>query len=184
MSILTDSEIQVVTDWTMQSLTMLGTWLAGVGTLVAAGVALWLARRAEKVKLKVHVGLRQLIFGDGRPIEDYLAIHVTNVGERSVTIVSVGWCVGKGRSRQPALDLSASNECPKKLEYGETKVFTTPFADWVREFSTGFQIPTKKQIKTLRAQINTSVGYVKCVTPEKILLNEIQKAIHDKESQH
>ena len=177
MSILIDPEIQVMTDWTMQILILLGTWLAGVGTLVAAGVALWLARRAEKVKLKVHVGLRQLIFGDGRPIEEHLAIHVANVGERPVTIVSVGWCVGKGRNRRTGLDLSASNECPKKLEYGETKTFTMPFADWIREFSTDFvQIPTRKHIKTLRAQIHTSVSYTENVIPEEIFLKKIEEA--------
>ena len=180
MSILTDPEIQVMMDWTMQFLTMLGTWLAGVGTLVAAGVALWLARRAEKVKLEVHVGVRALVFGGGRPIEECLAIHVTNLGERPVTIVSVGWCVGKGRNKRFAMDPSASNECPKKLEYGETKIFTMSFAEspsWIREFSTGFvQIPTRKHIKTLRAQIHTSVSYTENVIPEENFLKKIEEA--------
>ena len=169
-----------MTDWTMQLLTMLAGSFSGICTLVAAGTALWLGGRAARIKLKAYVGLRLAIVGDGSPSQEGLVISVTNLGERPVTINSVGWCVGKGRNRRFALNPSASNECPKKLEYGETKSFFTSFAEipsWIREFSTDFvQIATRKHIKTLRAQIHTSVGYTENVIPEENFLKEIEEA--------
>jgi hypothetical protein len=40
----------------------IGTWLAGIATFFAVIVALSLSRRAEKVRLKVSVGLREAIY--------------------------------------------------------------------------------------------------------------------------
>ena len=113
-------QAKLMTDWTMQLLTLLAAWFSGLCTLVAAGTALWLGSRAGRIKLKAYVGLRLAIVGDGSPSKEGLGIQVTNLGERPVTIVSIGWCVGKGRNRRFAIDPSASKQCPKKLEYGET----------------------------------------------------------------
>ena len=48
---------------------------------------------------------------------------------------------------------------------------------WIREFSIGFvQILTRKHIKTLCAQIHTSLGYTENVIPEESFLKKIEAA--------
>jgi hypothetical protein len=71
-------------DQKIQIWVAVGTWLAGLATLAAVIVALRLAKRIEKVRLKVHAGLRVLIMGDGSPFQKHLAISVTNLGERAL----------------------------------------------------------------------------------------------------
>ena len=79
-------------DEVMMLLNALGSWVAGAGSLAAVGVALWLARRVEKIKLDAWVGHRVLV-GAGTKAE-CLGIMVTNLGERPVTINSIGWTIG------------------------------------------------------------------------------------------
>ena len=101
---------------------MLGTWLSGLATLAAVIVALFLARRTEKVRLKAHVGLRVAIAGDGSPPEEHLDIEVTNLADRPVTINSVGWAIGKGKERRFGLQTFSgrySSKCPVELGHGE-----------------------------------------------------------------
>src|SRR2546427_6631611 len=94
-------------DQKIQIWVAVGTWFAGLATLAAVIVALRLAKQVEKVKLKVHVGLRELVMGDGSPYQEYLVISVTNWGERAVTINSAGWAVGKGQHRKFAFQTVA-----------------------------------------------------------------------------
>lgn len=95
-------------DQKIQIWVAVGTWVAGLATLAAVIVALRLAKKVEKVKLKVRVGLRELFMGDGSPAQKHLAISVTNLGERAVTINSVGWAVGKGKHREFAMQPEAA----------------------------------------------------------------------------
>lgn len=162
-------------DQTMQILNTLGTWVAGIGTFAAAAIALWLARRVEKIKLDAHVGLR-LITGGGIT-QEYLNISVTNHGERSVTIVSTGWRIGRGKNKRFAIQLlsqSSPHQYPKKIEYGETASFMVNFSEspgWMKDFSK--RIILDQSIKTLRAQIHTSISYTMDVVPEKGFLNQL-----------
>lgn len=164
-------------DQKIQILNMLGTWVAGLGAIFAAVVALWLARRVEKVKLKSYVGL-QMIVGGGIP-QECLNFSVTNIGERPVTIVSIGWRIGSGKSRKSAIQTltgSSPSQCPKKIEYGEMASFMVNFSespDWMKEFVERFI--SDKPIKTLRAQIHTSIGHTEDVKPEKEFLAELQE---------
>ena len=89
------SESKMTLDQKIQVWVAVGTWVAGLATLAAVIVALHLARRTEKVRLQVFVGLRVVVIGDGSPFQEHLSINVTNLGERSVTINTVGWVIGK-----------------------------------------------------------------------------------------
>ena len=62
----------------MQVLSTLGTWISGIGALAAAIIALWLARRVEKVKLRCYVNF-QFLIGNGVS-QDCVNFHVTNLG--------------------------------------------------------------------------------------------------------
>ena len=168
-------------DQKIQIWVAVGTWLAGLATLAAVVVALRLAKRVEKVKLKVNAGLRELVIGDGSPFQEHLAISVTNLGERPVTINSVGWAVGKGKHRRFAMQTVAgvySAQYPIELAYGKAANFMVSFLviNWPKDFATGFvRDLSDRNLKTLVAQIHTSVGQTVEVKPEYDLLEELKK---------
>ena len=107
---------------------VIGAWLGGIGTIIAASVALVLARRAEKVRLNCYIGIRVRI--GNSTTQEFLTFSVTNLGERPITVASVGWKIGKGTrmrvAAQPQTPMSA-DQCPKKIDYGETAHFDVSF---------------------------------------------------------
>ena len=170
-------------DQMIQVWVAIGTWVAGLGTIAAVIVALYLARRSEKVRLQVHVGLRQVILGDGSAFQRHVAISVTNRGERPVTINSVGWAVGKRKQRRVAIQPVSgphTSQYPIELAHGKGANFMVSFVEtpnWPREFATGFvEDLSDKSLKTLLAQVHTSVGQTVEVHPENDLLEELKKA--------
>ena len=171
-------------DEVIQVLHVLGAWIAGAGSLTAAIIALWLARRSEKVKLNSYVGVRVMIGGDG-PTEKLLEIRTTNTGNRPVTIESVGWRIGSGRSAKVAVQTFSnrlSDQCPKKIDHGETASFRIFFSDsdWLNDFADNFvKDVSDNKLKTLRVQIYTSVGQAIYVTPEKSFLAQLKEVRAD-----
>jgi hypothetical protein len=170
-------------DQKIQVWMVIGTWLAGLGTFAAVVVALSLARRVEKVRLKVHVGLRALILGDGSPFQRHLNIGVTNLGERPVTISSIGWAVGRGKHRRFGLQTLSgpyTAQYPIELGHGKSATFMVSFLvtpNWLEEFALGFvKDLSDRNLKTLVAQVQTSVSQTVEVHPETGLLDEIKKA--------
>ena len=77
-------------DQKIQLWNAIGTWVAGIATFCAVIVSLHLARRVEKVRLRTRVGIRQMFQGDGTPGQELLEFHITNLGDRPVTVVSLG----------------------------------------------------------------------------------------------
>ena len=169
-------------DQKIQILVAVGTWFAGTATFAAVIVALRLAKRAEKVRLRGYVGLRELVKGDGSPSEEHLCINVTNLGERPITIHSAGWAIGKGKKRRFAIQTVAatySTQCPVELTYGKQASFMVSFLvspNWSREFATGFvRDLSDANLKTLVAQIHTSVGQTIEIKPEPPLLEKLKE---------
>lgn len=167
---------------TVQLLGVIGTWFAGGATIIVAMVALFLARRSERVRLQAGVGLRLMITPGLDTQEECLQFRVTNHGERPVTIDTVGWRIGKGKQKKfciQVLSTHSPDNYPKKIEHGETATFIVGFKecpDWMREFATDFVTDVSdKALKTLRAQIHTSVETVE-VAPEQELLDRLKKA--------
>ena len=164
-------------DETMQLLGVLGSWLAAIGTITATIVALWFSRRAERVRLKTTVDTSLRIGGGSQ--EEVILFAVTNIGERPVTITSIGWCVGKRRRKRHAfqsLGTSSLRKCPAQIEHGETAQFVVSFAEiptWKQDFARDFL--RNYSIKTLRALIHTSVGHTEEVVPGKTLLRSLQE---------
>jgi len=165
-------------DQKIQIWVAVGTWLAAIATFSAVIVALFLAKQGERIKLKCHVGLREQITGDGTPAIECLCFDVTNLGERPVTINSVGWVIGRGSSKRYAMQ-PTPGPYPRELGYGKQTMFIIRFDEfpgWLSEFASGF-IRSKDwlQVKTLRAQIHTSVGLAIEVVPEPGLLKTLTK---------
>ena len=157
-----------------------GVWFAGLATLAAVITALYFARRAEKVRLKIFVGIRQIIHGDGSPFEDHVCFDVTNVGERPVIITTVGWVVGKRKKRrycvQPLL-ASRSQQYPVELTHGKNAqlmVSLTETPNWVSDFKKFLDDSSDQSLKTLRAQVFTSVGQTFEIKPESPLIDRLR----------
>lgn len=175
--------LRMTLDQKIQVWMVIGTWLAGLGTFAAVVVALCLSRRVEKVRLKVDAGLRVVILGDGSPLQRHLGIGVTNLGERPVTVNTVGWAVGRGKHRRFAIQPVSgphTNQYPIELAHGKSANFMVSFLvtpQWPKEFATGFVEDLSDQfLKTLVVRVHTSVGQTVEVQPEKDLLEELKRA--------
>ncbi|MFN7934513.1 MAG: hypothetical protein U0R19_14370 [Bryobacteraceae bacterium] len=142
-----------------------------------------LARRVEKIRLRVAAGVRVVFPGNGNPSQRHVCISVTNLGERTVTVNSVGWAVGKSKQRRFAIQPVSgpySNQYPIELAHGRSANFMVSFVvvpDWLKEFATDFvEDVSDKALRTLVAQVHTSVGQTVEVHPEQGLIEEIKKA--------
>ena len=169
-------------DQQVQIWMVVGTWLAGIATLLAVVVALYLARRGEKLRLKVHAGVRDIIAGDGTPVEKHLCIGVTNLADRPVTITSVGWAVGKRKDLRLCVQPVSgryTNDYPIELPHGKNANFMVSFQtmpNWPKDFVQGFvHDVSDKNLKTLVALISTSVGQTIRVRPETGSLEMLKK---------
>ena len=148
----------------MQLWNVLGTWFAGFGTVCTAVIALCLARNVAKVKLNVNVCV------DGQQ-DDRVVIFVTNLGERSVTIIRVGWRIRK-RRQQTFKNLFpnalSGDQHPKEIKHGELVRLDAKLGS-LRCFV------QEKSLKTLRLQIDTSVGHIETVVLKKDIIEELKK---------
>jgi hypothetical protein len=170
-------------DQQIQIWNAVGTWVAGIATFAAVLVSLHLASRNERVQLKVFAGLRHVIRGDGTRPEEHLNIGVTNLGDRSVTVNTVGWAVGKRKKRMYCIQPVSgpwTAQYPTELQHGKQASFMVSFnhnPSWLTDFANGFlKSVSDKEIDTLVAQIHTSVGQTIEVKPEKDLVERLRKA--------
>ena len=151
-----------------------------MATVVAVVVSLWLATRRDHVKLNVVAGVRLVIAGDGSAAREFVSISATNLGERPVTISIIGWRIGTGKKRKfciQTLGDRESHEYPKRLDHGEAAnflVFTG--REWPHEFINKFiQSNDERLLRTLVAQVHTSVGQTVNCQPEKNLLDLLKR---------
>lgn len=167
-------------DQIIQIVNTVGIWLAAFATVAAVVVSLYLSNRAEKVKLKSVVGV--WIMFDGQPLSnrgEHVFISITNRGGRDVVVSSIGWSIGKGKSKEHYLvrNWSAgSSSIPVRLPHGESARFLISLeeVDWFEKFAE--KIGGRHNIKTLRCLIGTSVGDEIKVTPDGNFLNRLRKA--------
>ena len=156
---------------------VVGTWFTGLGTFLAVAVALWVAFRAKKVKLKCSVGLRTVMHGRSRT--PCVVFSVTNLGEGPVVVDGIGWVIGRGKKKIMAehmLGEIPSDRFPKKLNYGERGSFRVELSgrrtDWLQDFVEG--VIKQHHLSSLRAQIYTSVGHTEKVRPEMSFLKALE----------
>ena len=173
-------------DQQIQIWNAVGTWVAGIATFAAVLVSLNFARRSERVRLKVFAGLRLVIRGDGTPPEEHLNIGVTNLGDRAVTVNTVGWAVGKRKQRRYCIQTVSgpwTAQYPIELQHGKATSFMVSFnhtPTWLTEFANGFlKSISDKELDTLVAQVHTSVGQTIEVKPEKDLVERLRKVRND-----
>ena len=169
-------------DQKIQVWNAVGTWLAGIATFAAVIVSLHLARKADHVRLQAKAGIRLIFVGDGSSAEEHVSISAVNKSDRPVTINSIGWRIGKGKGARHCIQPvygQHTDQYPKTLAYGEPATFLVSFKampSWLRDFATKFiQDVQPKNLKTLRAIINTSVGETIEIVPEGNLLERLRE---------
>jgi len=149
-------------------LNTIGIWLAGIGTLSAVIVSLYLARKDSIVRLKVYAGHRILVAQNQKEQPDFLSIGITNVGFRKVTITGIGWKVGIFKKKygiQTLYPNPISDNLPKTLNDGDEARVLIPFKNsqnypnWIDDFPKDFlgKYP-KLSSRTLKLQVLTTIG--------------------------
>lgn len=76
-------------------------WPSAIGTVAAVATALYLARRADRIRMRVRCGIRIVISqGKADPHPEYVNLEVTNVGRRAATISNLWWTARLFRKKQ------------------------------------------------------------------------------------
>lgn len=146
-------------------------WVSGIGSLSAASIALYLARRSERIRLRGYCGFRDII-GMGQPKREVLCISATNVGTRATVINNIGMRVGMFKKRQAVIAMMPtpiSAGVPQQLTDGQSASWHIPLDEqraWVAQLCGTF-IKSKSDVRTLRFTLHTNHGGVLVLVPEE-----------------
>lgn len=146
-------------------------WVSGFGTLTAALVALHLARRSERIRLRCYCGIF-IIVGMGAPKRSVVNISATNVGIRGTVVNNVGLRVGFLKKRYAVINIVptvASVGIPKELTDGQSANWHIPLDDeksWLKDLCKSF-IKRKSDIRSFRFTLHTNHGRDFVITPAK-----------------
>jgi len=75
---------------TLKFINTFAPWLSALGTFAAVTVSLYLARRSDRISLKLSLGIRMLAIQGGGPGHGtrFVFLSVTNMGRRSASLTS------------------------------------------------------------------------------------------------
>lgn len=170
----------------LQLWSVIGTWIAGIGTLSAVVTSLWLAYHQGKVRLNVVAGHSLLIYQGTQNTPEYCIVKVVNVGSKPAKIVSVGWEAGYLKNKVHMIQIFGTPEfddVPKMLQEGEEANFGVPLRmpgneeDWIISFPKHLNKDNKNRIKSLKAVVHTSVGQTFKVKAEKKLIEKLEESL-------
>jgi hypothetical protein len=152
---------------------VVGTWLSGIATTAAVIVSLYLARRTERVHLRVSAGVRTLVTMGSNEHPEFLMISVVNEGSRPVIVAALGWSMGwmswgpfkRMHFYQPPSLLPQESPLPTTLAHGHVGRYLFPLHgadDWVKSFAAQVaKLPLWKRkmyLKALRLHISPTIG--------------------------
>lgn len=130
-------------------LTMLGGWVAGIGSVIAAGAAVWLARRPERLQLRVVVERDFTVHGWGT--NDFVQWDVVNIGSRPIMIERVGWIRRRKLRKVTESESVSPRDLPCTLQPGEDFCWKTPWHSGALAHRLGYP-------GSVEARIYTSIG--------------------------
>ncbi len=168
------------TDW--QFVNTFAPWLAALGTLMAVVVSLYLARRGERVQLKVSAGLWTMAGGDDHGKRFFL-VDITNLGRRTATIIKLYWKPIPWRKSgvvQIAPTNKYSSQFPITLADGQRAMYMFPAVEYEADLSRHARILLpgflrRSPIGFLRFCVETSTGHSFKATPRKDLWELVRK---------
>jgi hypothetical protein len=159
-----------------------GGWASALGTFAAAFVALYLASRANRVRLRLRAGLRVLLVqgqAAKAPEPDCAIVSITNVGLRSGLVLVQFWRLGFPRRRVFLTVLIPDNlysaRLPIKLADGDSadlvfllEAFRTNMAEALKPLLVDRFLPLF-QVRLMKIVVTTSAGRVAQCSPEREL---------------
>ena len=162
---------------TAEILTVSAAWAAALGTIFAALIALWLANRSSRVRLRGYFGIRDIV-GQGVK-QQTVTIKLTNTGERPVIVSSVGWRLGRRQHQRDfmvPITGQLGDQVPKTINHGESATFfvaENSSPNWLHVISQGESHETV--LRTLRGVVHTSIGHTEIIAPELGLLEKFRE---------
>jgi len=168
------------TDLTFWS--MIGTWLASIGTIAAVMTSLYLARKNDKVNLIVTSKLI-FLFEYLREYTDddhYVCIEITNNGNKPVTIQNIAWKMSKNKFViVPMNPNPITDTLPKMINYGETVRWAIKVNAiktlWIPDFiKDGIK---RKQVKKWKITVSLTTGEIIMVKPNARIIELIQSCL-------
>lgn len=98
---------------------MIGTWVAGIGTVGAVITSLYLASNSNKVKLLLQTKIYESL--DNGDL--YLLITISNVGNKIATIKNINWEISKwGMQKRNLASRTLINSLPVNILEGEEHI--------------------------------------------------------------
>jgi hypothetical protein len=180
---------------TLEQLDVLGTWIAGLGTLSAVIVSLYLARSQQKIKLRVTVGERLIVTAGEDHTPEVASILVTNCSPRPAKVTHIAWRIGWRKKRYfiQLFNLREYETLPKMLSEGEEANFIIPYKfserdeDWdvsmTKSLFDDVRFP-RLYAKSLRCCVSTSVGQNFVVKVEKGLRERLLRSVLANKANH
>lgn len=165
-------------DWSAINWGSVADWVSGLGSMSAGGIALYLARASERIRLRGFCGIRTMVGGGFEPV-DMFFLSVTNVGMRSTVINNVSMRVGRFRKKRHAIITVVKDQSSVGVPYtvadGQDAYWGIPLGEnnrWIRDICDGF-ILSPSDARTLRFRIHTNHGEVLTLKPEQEFVDTI-----------
>lgn len=171
---------------TWQFVNTFAPWLSAFGTFAAVITALYLARRADKIRLQLRVGMRTMAVrgGQGDHGKEFVWVSITNLGRRKAHITHMFWKPVPWRKSGLvwiAPENQYSSKFPTIIDDGESANYVLPveefrerFRDRAQDLFAGFGGGIRA--RTLRFCVSTSTGDTFYQRPEaelRALLEEL-----------
>ncbi len=180
---------QFLTEYSLRLLEVGASWFGAIGTLAAVAVALYLAFRSEKIKLRVDVSVAQGVRRGETDSPEFVWIMITNRSPRPARITTVSWQVGRFWSKRrffQFLDGEGHAEkgimnspLPFTLNDGDQAqyfILLGGSSDWIAHFYDKALKPNPSaNLKTLKLAVHTSHGACAIVRPDNSLIEELRK---------
>jgi len=112
--------------------------LTSLGTLAAVIVALYLASRERKDRIRARAGERAILNHPRQPNDPLpvINIEVTNISVHPISVTSLGWTVGVFRKQHfdqvPDWTDPLTFRLPTRLEYGQSAHYNLPREEFFR----------------------------------------------------
>lgn len=154
-------------------------WLAAIGTLSAVVVSLYLARRSDRIRLKVSLSISVLVIEGGGPGHgtEHVWLTVTNLSRRQAVLTQLFWkpVPWKKSGAVWITPINAvSSKLPISLGDGQSANYLHPIEDFREQFSEGARLwytgmLGKVRLRLTKISVVTSTGYVATARLNKAL---------------